>query len=561
MTRDEFFTALENGAKWDIGVAINRTNPTPIDANSVFKTLNDLQTYAETNPVAHPGQIVAVVAESETAAYIINTTGVGAQVSKLAASTAGDIGEAVSQLQTQVANIISGSQVVGEATKASQDGNGNVISETYATKDVASGDAAGLMSSADKTKLDNIAAGAQVNVIEGVQVQATTGGGYTDLSIVGKKAQLDLSNYATKQDLTTIPKFSIEVVDELPTDDISETTIYLVPSDDPGAQNAYDEFIRVEGAWEKIGSTAVDLSGYSTTEQMNTAISNAVQALDVEPVAVGAGETLLSVSQTDGKIAATKQSIQIGISQVTDLQTQLDAKLEAGDLPTSFEITATSNDFTAQGGDNSVTINLKQSASSVTGQLTKTLDGGRLDFGGEISANGVVLTANQGTVTSITAGEGLTTGGSPITGAGTISLEATGASDQSTSNEGRYYVQNITIDDYGRVTAVSSAQVPEDTDTVREIKVNGAAFLGNAPGTALDLVAGNNVTLTPDIGNGTITISSAAPAYTGAEGISVSGSTIGIEDGGVTNEKIAAVDVAKLYVAEGDTFILNGGNA
>ena len=191
----------------------------------------------------------------------------------------------------------------------------------------------------------------------------------------------------------------------------------------------------------------------------------------------------------------------------------------------------------------------------------KTLDGGRLDFGGEISANGVVLTANQGTVTSITAGEGLTTGGSPITGAGTISLEATGASDQSTSNEGRYYVQNITIDDYGRVTAVSSAQVPEDTDTVREIKVNGVAFLGNAPGTALDLVAGNNVTLTPDIGNGTITISSAAPAYTGAEGISVSGSTIGIEDGGVTNEKIAAVDVAKLYVAEGDTFILNGGNA
>ena len=134
MTREEFFEKLTNGAKWDVGVAINRTNPVPLDANSVFESLDALTTYATTNALAYPGQVVSVLGESEIAAYLIKTTGEGALVSKLAASSAsGDIPADVETLKTQVANIINGTQVVGEATKATQDGEGNVISTTYAT--------------------------------------------------------------------------------------------------------------------------------------------------------------------------------------------------------------------------------------------------------------------------------------------------------------------------------------------------------------------------------------------------------------------------------------------
>lgn len=43
-----------------------------------------------------------------------------------------------------------------EALKATQDGSGNVITSTYATKAVATADVAGLMSAADKGKLDSI---------------------------------------------------------------------------------------------------------------------------------------------------------------------------------------------------------------------------------------------------------------------------------------------------------------------------------------------------------------------------------------------------------------------
>ena len=134
MKREEFFEKLTNGAKWDVGVAINRTNPVPLDANSVFESLDALTTYATTNALAYPGQVVSVLGESEIAAYLIKTTGEGALISKLAASSAsGDIPADVETLKTQVANIINGTQVVGEATKATQDGEGNVISTTYAT--------------------------------------------------------------------------------------------------------------------------------------------------------------------------------------------------------------------------------------------------------------------------------------------------------------------------------------------------------------------------------------------------------------------------------------------
>lgn len=56
--RDDFFTALNKGAKWDVGVSINRTNPLPLDVNSVFDTKANLNAYVA-GAFAYPGQIVA----------------------------------------------------------------------------------------------------------------------------------------------------------------------------------------------------------------------------------------------------------------------------------------------------------------------------------------------------------------------------------------------------------------------------------------------------------------------------------------------------------------------
>ena len=77
MTLNEFFSALNNGARWDVGVSINRSNALPLDANSVFATLAEAQSYvAGTNDKvlanAYPGQVLAVVTDEETVIYYVD---------------------------------------------------------------------------------------------------------------------------------------------------------------------------------------------------------------------------------------------------------------------------------------------------------------------------------------------------------------------------------------------------------------------------------------------------------------------------------------------------------
>ena len=69
--RNEFFDSLAKGAKWDVGVSINRTNPLPLDQYSVFKTEAELNTYIA-GAFSYPGQIVALVDENETVIYYLD---------------------------------------------------------------------------------------------------------------------------------------------------------------------------------------------------------------------------------------------------------------------------------------------------------------------------------------------------------------------------------------------------------------------------------------------------------------------------------------------------------
>lgn len=87
-----------------------------------------------------------------------------------------------------------------------------------------------------------------------------------------------------------VKQFSYEVVTELPTASASTMhKIYLVAAS-AKTQDAYNEFITLDKGesaqtryvWEKIGDTRIDLSAYSTTEQMNQAIANAIAPFKTE---------------------------------------------------------------------------------------------------------------------------------------------------------------------------------------------------------------------------------------------------------------------------------------
>ena len=64
--------------------------------------------------------------------------------------------------------------------------------------------------------------------------------------------------------------FELVVVNELPTENISSSAMYFVPSSNPEEENIYDEYIYMNFGtedspnfdWEHLGSTKVDLSGY-----------------------------------------------------------------------------------------------------------------------------------------------------------------------------------------------------------------------------------------------------------------------------------------------------------
>ena len=93
-----------------------------------------------------------------------------------------------------------------------------------------------------------------------------------DVSNFITKSVDDLTNYYKKTETYTqtevnsligaISTINILVVQALPTEDISTTTIYLVPKQTALTNNVYDEYIYVSNAWEKIGDTQIDLSNY-----------------------------------------------------------------------------------------------------------------------------------------------------------------------------------------------------------------------------------------------------------------------------------------------------------
>ena len=92
--------------------------------------------------------------------------------------------------------------------------------------------------------------------------QLTNGAGYQTAAQVSA---------AINSAVSGITQFSFEIVSVLP-ESGSAGKIYLLPITRSG-ENGYDEYIWVNSTWEKIGTTAIDLSGYWNSTNL-TAITN-----------------------------------------------------------------------------------------------------------------------------------------------------------------------------------------------------------------------------------------------------------------------------------------------
>lgn len=81
------------------------------------------------------------------------------------------------------------------------------------------------------------------------------------------------STYATKSDVTAIPKFNVAVMTALPSSNISTSTIYLIKDTNSGTNNVYTEYLYVLNKWEIIGTTMTDLTNYSKKADTIKALS------------------------------------------------------------------------------------------------------------------------------------------------------------------------------------------------------------------------------------------------------------------------------------------------
>lgn len=171
----------------------------------------------------------------------------------------------------------------------------------------------------------SVTVNAQGHVTAGTNPNTLSGYGITDAKISNGVITLgantitpltnhqSLANYYTKSEvnsqISSIPKFAIAVVTDLPTSNISNTTIYLKKTGDD-TQNLYTEYIYVNSKWEQLGTQKLDLSGYLTkTDASNTYLGMYATAVSANKLSTNAGSATQPVYFYNGVPVATTYTL------------------------------------------------------------------------------------------------------------------------------------------------------------------------------------------------------------------------------------------------------------
>lgn len=219
--------------------------------------------------------------------------------------------------------------VEGQITTINGEGEGSIkkaLSDAKAYTDtVASGkaDAEHTHEIADITDLQT--------ALDGKATKADTLAGY-GITNAYTKGETD-SAIATA--IAAAPHLKRTIVEQLPeVEEADENTIYMVGTGAGSEDSAYEEYMVINGAFERIGTSDVDLTNYATkeyadqaeadaistaatdaTQKANTAETNAksyadglIAALDVEDTAQS-GKYVSAVAEVDGKIQVTRADL------------------------------------------------------------------------------------------------------------------------------------------------------------------------------------------------------------------------------------------------------------
>lgn len=164
--------------------------------------------------------------------------------------------------------------------------------------------------------LGDVEAGAQVNKIEKIKVNGV------ELSVVTKEVNIELPDtytktesdgkYATKDEVSAIPKFAVKVVDSLP-ETGEDATVYLVRTGS-ASKNLYTEYIYVDNKFEELGTQKIDISGKQD------------QLTEAQLAAVNSGITEALVTKFNGyDTAKANKATTLSGYGITDAYTKTEA--------------------------------------------------------------------------------------------------------------------------------------------------------------------------------------------------------------------------------------------
>ena len=421
-----------------LGVNLNRQLSGPLDISTVFNSQVDLTYYLTGGtgdkagvseywaslPATYPyaGQIVALATDAGVSVLVIKESESGFVTEPISAETAVD-GKVITYNADKELTLVgfadatTGARLqktaTGVAWVSPTEGGGMTDEDvknsiTRLTQDVTS---LGSNLNAVKTVIgeksteEGVASSGLIGSVEALKAQDGVLAGEIDA------LETSLSNVYTKKDtdnaiaaaIAAVDHLSREIVETLP-ENASEKVIYMVLRGGGTGQDVYNEYMYINRAWEIIGDTSVDLTGYAKTEDI------LVKSVSDDFTVTGDGQLTFKAGATPEINGSNITNI--AIANVTGLQDALNSKVTSEEgkslvsdtlitkLGNLAEIKSVSGEFTLTNGELSVNAIAANKITGLPAALTEieNLKGAQSSYVKSVSVNGIALelSAEQG---------------------------------------------------------------------------------------------------------------------------------------------------------------------
>lgn len=322
--RDDFFTALSNGAKWDVGVSIARTNPLPLDANSVFKSFADLETYCG-GVLAYVGQPVAVVEESGTTLYVLDQNKVPQPVGS---ATSGD-GKTIELTEDGILRIV-GSDDAAKGAQLVMGDNGTV---SWVAPDTTTVEGLNTAVAALDKRVDGVEETVGDHADRIGDLEATLSGMGGIFNFAGSITTDQLAN-TKAEDYDVGDVILVDGTKEYVCVEVDGTKRWEVLGD-PSGVTALEGRVQTIEDWKSTAATDI-ATAKSDITNAQTAITN-LGAKDTElENALASKATKTELADVENKANANAQAIEDANDEISTIKTALQGKADESSVTSRF---------------------------------------------------------------------------------------------------------------------------------------------------------------------------------------------------------------------------------